>query len=893
MKSFAMSRLAAVVLLVIVAIVPISLSFAYAYTVMHAELLEDAKEGISAKAHIVSAYIEGQLRHDSAYIEAHADRPSLHDAVRESDYLTLQLRLQEIVAGSPQYAVALFVNLKGLVVGLYPEQPESIGTDLSQFDWFIGVSQSQAAYVSDFFVTRFPPIHYTFALSVPVVTREGELLGYIAVRLMPGYLDEIIAEAAFPGATAFVVDEKGQLIYHPERDILAPVDVSHLPAVQELLADSTGAEIFRAETGDVDLVTGYFKVQGAAWGAVLEMPLAYIMNPLRGLTFAFLLLSITGAALGALVGNRLWEITKRHADTAERLRYEEEAETLYASLLVILNRPWQQLTDLCTAILFELKASLSMDIGVVYLIKDGELQPVASLGLALPLQASPFAQEAVRHKMALTVNPPPNDSVLVVKTASIDFHLQEIRAFPLMYAQEPLGVLEIASVGSFCEPELKMVNRLIPQLAISLSNATTHQLIVELAQRLRTANAEYEHVNDNLVSTNKKLREYQHTLLETNQKLDFASKAKSDFLANVSHELRTPLNSVLGFTEILQDQLFGPINEKQSEHLAFIYDSGKHLLNVINDILDVAKVESGKMEFEVTSFSLNTLLQSILALFREKANIHHLRIELEMAQEVILEGDERKVKQIMFNLLSNAVKFTPDGGEIRVELALSRDLPGFVQIAVSDTGIGMRTEDLSKLFGEFTQLESSYTRQFQGTGLGLAITKKLVEIHGGKIWVESTYGKGSTFTFVLPLAQSDAVSTPQNDDAHDLPSLLGRRILIIEDNVGDAMLAEYLFSAQGAFCSVAHDVPTGIDLTISLRPHIIVLDLLIPDIDGYTFLRMLREDSEIAHTPVVVLSAKTLNIRESAELNQQVFAVVRKGSVENDELVKILRQALM
>ncbi|MBI5142474.1 MAG: GAF domain-containing protein [Nitrospirae bacterium] len=229
-----------------------------------------------------------------------------------------------------------------------------------------------------------------------------------------------------------------------------------------------------------------------------------------------------------------------------------------------------------------------------------------------------------------------------------------------------------------------------------------------------------------------------------------ANRAKSDFLANMSHELRTPLNSIIGFSELLQDRLFGELNERQAEYLKDIYDSGKHLLSLINDILDLSKVESGKMELEPGMLPLEDVLHAALTMLKEKAIRHRIGLTLEIAPETggIIEADERKLKQILFNLLSNAVKFTPDGGSVAVR---ARTVAGdFIEIAVTDTGIGIKREDMGRLFKEFSQLESAYTRRYEGTGLGLALTKKLVELHGGRIWVESEFGKGSRFAFTIP-----------------------------------------------------------------------------------------------------------------------------------------------
>ena len=254
-----------------------------------------------------------------------------------------------------------------------------------------------------------------------------------------------------------------------------------------------------------------------------------------------------------------------------------------------------------------------------------------------------------------------------------------------------------------------------------------------------------------------------------------ANIAKSDFLANMSHELRTPLNSVIGFSEVLQDQLFGPINDKQQEYVRNILTSGKHLLSLINDILDLSKVEAGKTELDLSAFSLRESLDSSLMMLKEKAMKGGLSLHLkfEPQADMVIEADQRMLKQIMFNLLSNAVKFTPVGGCVEVKARQMRDERGemkkadvtqpsslishhssdFVEISVTDTGIGIKEEHIPKLFQPFTQLESAYTKEYEGTGLGLALTWELVKLHGGRIRVESEFGKGSRFSFTIPLTR--------------------------------------------------------------------------------------------------------------------------------------------
>jgi signal transduction histidine kinase len=250
-------------------------------------------------------------------------------------------------------------------------------------------------------------------------------------------------------------------------------------------------------------------------------------------------------------------------------------------------------------------------------------------------------------------------------------------------------------------------------------------------------------------------RELETALAERDEKshlLEIASRHKSEFLANMSHELRTPLNAIIGFSQVLRQRLFGPINEKQEEYLDDILSSGNHLLSLINDVLDLSKVEAGQVELEVASFSLREALERGVVMVREPASRRGVAVALELAPDVdLVEGDERRLRQVVFNLLSNAVKFTPEGGSIVVA---STQVDGEVQVSVTDTGPGIVAEDQERIFEEFQQTEVG-VQQREGTGLGLALSKRLVELHGGRIWVESEPGHGSCFVFTLPIKEAN------------------------------------------------------------------------------------------------------------------------------------------
>jgi signal transduction histidine kinase len=294
--------------------------------------------------------------------------------------------------------------------------------------------------------------------------------------------------------------------------------------------------------------------------------------------------------------------------------------------------------------------------------------------------------------------------------------VRAVLAVPMVYEGRLIGSLVVSRnrPGDFPAETIELLRTFATQSALAIQNARLFQEIADKSAQLEAA-----------------------------------SRHKSEFLANMSHELRTPLNAVIGFSEVLLQRMFGALTDKQDEYLKDIYASGQHLLSLINDILDLSKIEAGRMELAPAPFHLPTALENAVTLVRERAGRHGITLELDLDPGLgELVGDERKVKQVLLNLLSNAVKFTLEGGRISLK-AGRRD--GAVAISVTDTGIGIAPEDQAAIFEEFRQVGSDETRKQEGTGLGLTLAKKFVELHGGRIWVQSDLGRGSTFTFTLPL----------------------------------------------------------------------------------------------------------------------------------------------
>jgi signal transduction histidine kinase len=292
---------------------------------------------------------------------------------------------------------------------------------------------------------------------------------------------------------------------------------------------------------------------------------------------------------------------------------------------------------------------------------------------------------------------------------------QSLLAVPLLLDQKIMGALTIyrRQTGDFAPEIVNLLRTFATQSVLAIQNARLFREIEDKSKQIEAAN-----------------------------------RHKSEFLANMSHELRTPLNAIIGFSEVLQERLFGELNEKQAEYTDDILSSGRHLLSLINEILDLSKVEAGRMELELATFDLPLAIDNARTFVRERATRHGITLDVKIDERLgEFVGDERKIKQVLLNLLSNAVKFTPEGGRIAID---ARQSNGSVEISVSDTGIGIALEDQPRIFEEFRQVGGDYAHKVEGTGLGLTLAKKFVELHGGKIRVQSEVGKGSTFTFTLP-----------------------------------------------------------------------------------------------------------------------------------------------
>ena len=424
---------------------------------------------------------------------------------------------------------------------------------------------------------------------------------------------------------------------------------------------------------------------------------------------------------------------------------------------------------------------------------------------------------------------------------------------PLRWEQEIIGALVVRRrvAGAFPARSAELLETLASQSAVAIHNARVFR-----------------------------------QLEDKSRQLEVASRHKSEFLASMSHELRTPLNAVIGFSDVLLERMFGDLNKRQDEYLRDIRDSGHHLLELINEILDLSKVEAGRMELDPAHLALSPVLEHGLAMVRERAE--RTGISLELTTDPAIDtvwADELKLKQVVLNLLTNAVKFTEAGGSVIVSARRNGDV---AEVTVRDTGIGIADDDRERIFEAFQRGGRGVRTSTEGTGLGLTLSKRIVELHGGRLWMESEVGEGSLFGFSLPLAPA-AAPAPSPPAAAAAVAGDGRRtVVVIDDDPLDLELLEARLAPEGYTVVRAASGEEGVRLVRHERPLVVLLDLRMPDMDGFEVAERLRADPATASVPIIVLTHVELTRADRDRLAGRVNHLAQKGHLDRAALVELV-----
>jgi len=820
---------------------------------------------LSKGAYDIKDTIDSEMKAYQVFVS----RPYLVNAIIRGDKQEMAMHLQDITKTMGDIEVCFIVSRGGLLLSGYP--PDKVaGWDFSDRDWFKWVSRHWTPYVSEFYMGTYEPKRYLFSIAMPFKDKKGNPVGIFVSKPNEEFLKNALKKTAIPKeATAYIVDKYGKLACHPEYKLDREIDLSGTSPIDKVKKGLSGYEIIG------DRLTAYYPIPELGWGFIIEVPTKIIKEPVWKITKKIVLFSLLALIIGIYFSIKGAEILIKVRELAKNTAIEERAQAIYGEILTILNKSWPDKRDMCMATLRAITQDTPADAGVIYLVDGNNLIPSVSVSIPLPKGSDGIPYEAFSQRKTIRLRDIPEDAIKI-GTGAGAIPPREIIAIPLIYKDEVFGVMEIFCIHGFSSTDIDIFERIAPQIGAGIKILTDSLSLKRLTEELSNSNAELQAMNE-------ELRTQQEELTTINRRLQEVSKAKSDFLANMSHELRTPLNSIIGFSEVLEDELYGKLNEKQKEYISDILASGRHLLSLINDILDLAKVEAGKMEIEIGVFRVKDLITSSIMMFKEKASKHGIALsaDVEPEADIEIEADQRKLKQVLFNLLSNAVKFTPQGGSVKLAAGIKGD---FIEFSVIDTGIGIKPEDIPNLFKEFTQLESPYTKRYEGTGLGLALSKRLVELHGGEIWVESEYGKGSRFSFKIPIKKPQKGPMPIN--------LSGKTALVIEDDPNALSIIKNSLESLGVSVISSSGGRDGLERLKRLPlPDIITLDLMMPDMNGFEVIEALSLNEKTASIPIVVITAMSLSAKDKERLSR-AKAIVEKGSLTREAFLMIIGDAL-
>lgn len=634
---------------------------------------------------LVGDLIERNLTNSRVLVESFSTRPNLLESFKARDFKEVTKHLEQASLLREDFLFFSVYDLDGTLRAIYPQDPGVLNRNFAFRDWYKGVRRTGKPYISEVYSTAVAGNFKVVAIAVPLRDEKGRTIG---ILMAPQKIDALLSDVrtlSSPKSTAVLslVDQSGHVFGNPKASV-ARIDRDQ-PISPELVEQvGKGARGSRLHRlNGRDMFVAYHPIESLHWGVLLEVPPEAIKKAIWDYEKNLVLLAVVVIAFAVGGGGFVANLYSQLKDSEQQTR------------LVI-----EKAHD----------AFIAMDSKG----KITEWNPQAEKTFG-------WSKDEAKGRLL---------EELIIPEAVREQHHRGLEHF-LRTGEGPLLNRSIETMA------LRRSGEEFPvQLSISPAR---HGAGIVFNSFLRDI-TESKRYQERIETQNRELD-------QRNREVERATRLKSQFLANVSHELRTPLNAIIGFSDLLVDGTPGPLNEKQRRFLGHVKNSGKHLLQLINDILDLSKIEAGRVELQLEDLSIETVVHEVISNVRSLAMVKGIELQLELAADSNIHADRVRLKQVFYNLLSNAIKFTPENGTIVI--CCRRDGEKVIT-SVQDNGPGIPPADLEMIFDEFRQSENAMKESLEGTGLGLAITKRLIEDHSGTIWVESAVGRGTCFSFALP-----------------------------------------------------------------------------------------------------------------------------------------------
>ena len=597
--------------------------------------------------------------------------------------------------------------------------------------------------------------------------------------------------------------------------------------------------------------------------------------------------------------NELGALSAAFNTMADTIQTEIQVNEKATQLASVMLRE-ETVRSFCRELLKSLLHHTGSQIGAIYFLNEAKttFDHFESIGLGAGARAA-FSATELEGELgaALTsgriehITDIPADTRFTFAAVSGDFKPREILTIPVLFDRTVSAVISLASLHRYDTASVRLVNGIWSVLTARMNGVLAFRRIQDLAERLDHQNRELDAQKRELSTQASELTEQNTELEMQKQQLGEANRLKSAFLSNMSHELRTPLNSVIALAGVLNRRLADRIPAEEYGYLDIIERNGKHLLALINDILDLSRIEAGREELSISRFSIRDLATEIVAMIEPQAYEKNITLVNRIPADLPpIASDSSKLLHILQNLVGNAVKFT-EQGQVAITAEIPRSAPSEIRISVTDTGIGIAATDLPYIFEEFRQADGSTSRKYGGSGLGLAIAKKYALLLGGSIAVESAPGQGSTFTLRLPLLlegpgagqATEIVRTSSAYSTSPAPALpgQGQDILVVEDNEPAIIQLTDILQAQGYRVHVVRNGKEALAQIGQTLPSAMILDLMMPEVDGFQVLKVLRSDARSANLPVLILTAKHMSQKELSFLKgNHIYELIQKGDID-------------